>query len=395
MSSRGWPRVTLGELTAGTRPISYGVLKPGPLTPGGVPLLRIQDMAGDVISKGGLHFISPELDEEFRRTRLRGGEVLLSIQGTVGRAAICPADLAGANISRTIAVIQPDRRMLPEFLRYYLHYLRAKGGFETGGSTRASLNISTIRALAVPTPPVGEQRRIVELLEDHLSRLDAAALELARASQRLEVLLAAGIGSAFHRSGGPLRPMGELARWGSGGTPRAGVKDFYDGGTIPWLNSGDLADGLVEEAPLRITEAGLASSSAKWVPPGSVLVAMYGATIGRLGIAGAPLTTNQAIAFATPGPELLASYLFWFLRSQRPHLVAAGKGGAQPNISQSLLKQWQIPVPPLDQQEAAVREADAIAAGIGRMRTQLGLADAKGRSLRKGLLVEAFAGRLA
>jgi type I restriction enzyme S subunit len=95
-----WPTLTLGQLTATTRPICYGVLKPGPYVEGGVPLLRIVDMAGHVVAQSGYHRISSTLDSEFHRSRLRGGEVLLSIQGTVGRVATVPAALAGANISR-------------------------------------------------------------------------------------------------------------------------------------------------------------------------------------------------------------------------------------------------------------------------------------------------------
>ena len=95
-----WDTATLGELTASTRPICYGVLKPGPHDPAGVPLVRITDLMGGGVKSSGLHFISKALDDEFRRSRLNGGEVLLSIQGTIGRAAICPDELAGANISR-------------------------------------------------------------------------------------------------------------------------------------------------------------------------------------------------------------------------------------------------------------------------------------------------------
>ena len=120
---KGWTSATLAVLTERTRPICYGVLKPGPFEPGGVPLLRIQDLAGNRVAEDGIHLISRQLDDEFRRSRLEGGEILLSIQGTIGRTAIVPTRLAGANISRTLAVIRPDSPLIPEFLYYYFQYL--------------------------------------------------------------------------------------------------------------------------------------------------------------------------------------------------------------------------------------------------------------------------------
>lgn len=141
----------------------------------------------------------------------------------------------------------------------------------------------------------------------------------------------------------------QVATWGSGGTPKTGTPEYY-GGSIPWAVIGDLNDGPLISTKNTITESGLANSSAKWVPAGAVLIAMYG-SIGKLGITRIPITTNQAIAFATPNPKLVdIRYLFWYLRSQRDALTRAGRGGTQQNISQTILKSWPIPVPPLAEQ---------------------------------------------
>ena len=161
---KGWEEITLGDLTSTTRPICYGVLKPGPFVDGGVPLVRITDMDRSLLGPEGMHRISPELDDEFRRSRLRGNEVLLSIQGTVGRVARCAPELVGANISRTIAVIDCDKRMMNEFLAIYLESLASNNSFNSSGSTRDSLNISEIRLITISVPPLVEQKRIVEIV---------------------------------------------------------------------------------------------------------------------------------------------------------------------------------------------------------------------------------------
>ena len=125
--------------------------------------------------------------------------------------------------------------------------------------------------------------------------------------------------------------LGDAFQWGSGGTPKAGEPRYY-GGPFPWLNIGDLTDSIVYDSAKNITEAGLQESAARIVEPGNVLVAMYG-SIGKLGIAGTQLTTNQAIAFTKGVPEGVdARYLFCFLAHAKPDLVQAGKGGTQQNI---------------------------------------------------------------
>ena len=160
----GWVALSLGELTENTRPICYGVLKPGPQVEGGVPLVKITDMDRRILGPEGMQQISNELDHEFRRSRLRGGEVLLSIQGTVGRVAIAALTLKDANISRTIAVIDPDDRLLNLYLMYVLEKIATEGDFDSAGSTRESLNISTIRDMKILCPPIPEQIRIVDLI---------------------------------------------------------------------------------------------------------------------------------------------------------------------------------------------------------------------------------------
>jgi type I restriction enzyme S subunit len=147
--------------------------------------------------------------------------------------------------------------------------------------------------------------------------------------------------------------LADVAQWSSGGTPKSTVASYY-AGSIPWVVTGDLTDGPVMKTAQTLTMEGLQNSSAKLVPAGTVLVAMYGASIGRLGIAAMDLTTNQAIANARVNEAVSPKYLMYYLLSQKPGLVAAGKGAAQPNIGQGVLKEWPIPIAPRREQERIV-----------------------------------------
>ena len=151
--------------------------------------------------------------------------------------------------------------------------------------------------------------------------------------------------------------LGNIGVWQAGGTPSRANKSYY-GGNIPWLKTGDLNDGLITNIPERITEEAVANSSAKINPAGSVLIAMYGATIGKLGILTFPATTNQACCACIEYFAITQSYLFYFLLSHRDMFIAKGGGGAQPNISKEIIVNTAIPLPPLAEQERIVTEIE-------------------------------------
>ncbi len=126
--------------------------------------------------------------------------------------------------------------------------------------------------------------------------------------------------------------LGNIGQWQSGATPSRLCKKYY-GGTIPWLKTGDLNDGYIYDIPEYITEKALAETSVKLNPVGSILIAMYGATIGKVGMLTFPATTNQACCACVDYSGIEQKYLFYFLVSHKEEFIMQGGGGAQPNIS--------------------------------------------------------------
>ena len=147
--------------------------------------------------------------------------------------------------------------------------------------------------------------------------------------------------------------LGQIGKWQSGSTPSRLNKDYY-GGNIPWLKTGDLNDGYVTNIPENITEKALNETSVKLNPQGSVLIAMYGATIGKIGILKFPATTNQACCACNVFDSIEKEYLFYFLLSHREDFIKLGGGGAQPNISKEKIVNTYIPIPPQSEQQRII-----------------------------------------
>jgi type I restriction enzyme S subunit len=167
-------------------------------------------------------------------------------------------------------------------------------------------------------------------------------------------------------------PLAKIGSWGSGGTPTSSRKDYYQNGTIPWAVIGDLNNDILVSTEASITEMALSESSSKMVPIGSILIAMYGASIGKTAITGIECATNQAIAHCIVDTRLVSKdYFFIIAKSLKRHLIQEGKGAAQPNISQSVLKHLIIDLPPLKEQALIVERVEAFMHLCDQLETSL------------------------
>ena len=153
--------------------------------------------------------------------------------------------------------------------------------------------------------------------------------------------------------------LGEIGDWKAGSTPSRSNPELYNG-NIPWLKTGDLTDGDINEIPECISEKALESCSMRLNPIGSVLIAMYGATIGKLGILKIEATTNQACCACVPYNGIYNKYLFYYLMSQKKDFTEKAEGGAQPNISREKLVVHLLPLPPLSEQKRIVAAIEKI-----------------------------------
>ena len=219
-----------------------------------------------------------------------------------------------------------------KYLYYFLKIANLKP--YVSGTTRLKLTQKKLKEISVTLPSINMQKSFVEIAEQ-ADKSEFVGFK----SQFIEM---------FNDS--PLVRLEDHIETQSGGTPNTKKSEYYDGGTIPWLSSGEVNQGYISSTEKYITEEGLENSAAKWVPKNSVVIAMYGATAGKVGFITIPLTTNQAVCALLPNDAFNPLYLYYAVSSQKNWMIAQCRGAAQPNISQGIIRSMEIPMPSLSEQ---------------------------------------------
>jgi type I restriction enzyme S subunit len=190
------------------------------------------------------------------------------------------------------------------------------------------------------------------------------------------------------------KKLGEVAKTTAGGTPLKSHKEYYENGLIPWLRSGEVGVRKITENKMFITELGLENSSAKLVPKNSVMIAMYGATAGEVGVLKFKSSTNQAVCAILPNDKLKPEFLYYFFLNEKENLVSQAVGNAQPNISQQKIKNTLIPFLSIELQEKIVGQLDNLISQTQSLESnyqqELNALD----ELKKSILQKAFNGEL-
>ena len=195
------------------------------------------------------------------------------------------------------------------------------------------------------------------------------------------------------KAGWQVKKLGDVCETGSGGTPLKSKKEYYEGGNIPWLLSGEVSQGEINDARNFITQKGLENSSAKLFPRDTVLVAMYGATAGQVGILRIEAATNQAVCGIFPNHNFIPEFIYYVLLSKKDALVSQATGNAQPNISQIKIRSLPISIPPLHEQERLVALLDEAFAGMDAAKANAERNLNNARALFDGYLAQVFSQR--
>lgn len=301
-------------------------------------------------------------------------------------------------------------------LQYICYYINSIDlSIYVTGTAQPKMNQSNMNAIWVPVPPIEEQQRIVDTIKEIMPRIDEyekiekglevlkkefptnmkdALLQAAMQGKLTEQLESDSsvdelleeikqekkelIAQKKIKKEKPLpdieeeeipfdipenwrwEKVGNICDCGAGATPARSDRRFYDDGTIFWLKTGELTDGYIYKCEEKISQIALEKCSLRLNKKGDVLIAMYGATIGKLGIVTFPLTTNQACCGCRPYSGVYNLYLFYYLMSSKKDLIGKAEGGAQPNISREKIRNSLIPIPPLEEQQRIVERLEAL-----------------------------------
>lgn len=187
--------------------------------------------------------------------------------------------------------------------------------------------------------------------------------------------------------------IGEISLLSSGGTPSRGNPSYFRG-DIPWVKSGELNYNIIHDTEEKISQEALENSSAKIVPANSLLIALYGSTVGKLATLGIHASTNQAVAAIITFSSFNQRFLYYYLLHNREKLLLKRKGGAQPNISQKILFDFPLPLPPLVEQNNIITKIDQVFSELDQANKGLQKAKLQLKIYRQALLKYAFEGKL-
>ncbi len=411
-----WEWVRLGQLASSVR---YGFTDSAKGS-GNARFIRITDIQHGSVNWNNVPFCNVP-SEKLDDLRLLNNDILIArTGGTVGKSFIVH-DVEQTSVFASYLIrIRMVNIQLTNFIAYFLQsplYWKAISEKQSG-TGQPNVNASKLSEIIIPLPSLEEQKRIVAKIEklmplvdeyaeayDKLKKLDDGfndklkqsllqyamegklvkqdpndepasvllekiAEEKARLIREKKIKRTKKLPEVTDDEKPFEIPdswewvrLSEIGSWGAGATPSRSHPEYY-GGNIPWLKTGDLNDGIVNETTETITEDGVENSSVKINKAGNVLIAMYGATIGKLGIAGKSMTTNQACCGCDIFEGVYNWYLFYYLLAMRATLVSMGAGGAQPNISKTKIEHFPFPLPPLAEQKRIVAKLDQLTAAI-------------------------------
>lgn len=291
-------------------------------------------------------------------------------------------------------VLRFKDKISQRFVEFYLNSIKLDDF--VSGMAQPKLNQTMLNKIPIPFPPISEQKCIVAILDEAFESITKAKENAEKNLNNSKEIFKSYLQSVFENKGDGWeeKTLGEVCETGAGGTPLKSHKEYYEGGTIPWLRSGEVDKKDIIISELCITPIGLKQSSARIFPKNTVLIAMYGATAGQVGILRFEASTNQAVCGILPNKKFIPEFLYYKFSAGKTDLIKQAVGGAQPNISQIKIKNTLVPVLSISEQQSIVSKPDTLSIETIKLEAvyEKKLADLE--ELKKSLLQKAFNGEL-
>ena len=351
-----------------------------------VSIADISNNEGKII-EDTKEYISDSAAEKINK--VSKGSLLMSFKLSIGRMAFAGDDLY---TNEAIIAIPENEKYILRFIYYYLlsyNWLSLTEGNEKVKG--ATLNKTSIGKIQLPVLSFIEQQSIVDYLDSAFAKIDAMEANAEKALNEAKALFQASLKEMLEpKEGIKWSTIGDLFETYSGGTPTKSNKEYYEGGSIPWLRSGEVCQKEITETEMFITEKGLKESSAKYYPENTVVVAMYGATAAQVGILRIKSTSNQAVCGILPNKDFLPEFVYYWFSSIENKLAAQAQGGAQPNISQQKIKKVEIPLYSIIKQQSIVETLDSLKSKVDRLQENYDKISQECDVLKQAILRQVF-----
>lgn len=360
-----------------------------------VPMAAVDEVAGTITNPQARPFA--EVKKGF--THFEDGDVLFAkITPCMenGKAAIARELLGGHGFGSTeFHVIRPQPHVLPQWVFYFIRRqsfrAEAKRNF-TGTAGQQRVPTTFMWSVLLPVPPLEEQRRIVDILSraEGVLRLRREAQK--KAAELIPALFLDMFGDpATNPKGWLVARIGDLCNVQTGATPSRKRPEYYDG-DVCWVKTAEVAGGAITCTEEHISELAIAETNCKIFPVGTILVAMYGQgqTRGRSAVLKIQAASNQACAAILPSNNIIGEFLFCFLQTQYEELRGLAHGGNQPNLNLSMVKTYQVILPPVGFQAEFVKRIEHVRS----VQAQQSVATQKAEATFDALLAGAFNGVL-
>jgi len=282
--------------------------------------------------------------------------------------------------------------MIQEFMDWQILYLNNTIYSLGRGAAQKNLDTKALAEVRITYPNnLSEQQSIVDYLDSAFAKIDAMKANAEKALNEAKALFQASLKEMLEpKEGVKWSTIGDLFETYSGGTPTKSNNEYYEGGSIPWLRSGEVCQKDITRTEMFITEKGLKDSSAKYYPENTVVVAMYGATAAQVGILRIKSTSNQAVCGILPHKDFLPEYVYYWFRSIEDKLAAQAQGGAQPNISQLKIKKVKLPIYSMSIQQSIVATLDSLKSKVDRIHANYDKISQECDALKQAILKQVF-----
>ncbi len=327
-----WKEVELSEVADLT--VGFVGTMASHYTDNGVLFLRSTNIEPFHIKMDDVKYISPEFNETIIKSQLNTDDVVIVRTGKPGACTVIPQKTAPWNCS-DLVIIHPNKEKInPHFLASYINLASGVINAHLVGAVQQHFNVGAAKKMKIPLPSIDIQNRIASMIQGLNNKIELNNKINGNLLEQADLLY-----ERIFSNERNLTELGNVIKTTSGGTPSRKHTELYENPSICWVKSKELNGSFIHTTEEMINKITLSKSAAKMLPAHSVLVAMYGATVGEYGIIASPMTCNQAVCALLPNDRYPYPYLYELIRHSKDILKNMAVGSAQQNISQVLIKQ--------------------------------------------------------